>query len=288
MNINTKNYIVKEKQSVNLKEWPTNIKPLYESKNECNKRLKENVEQLSSLQELHYATQSYPLLFILQGMDASGKDSLIRYVMSGLNPQGCQVSSFKEPSAIESSHDFLWRYINKLPERGKIEIFNRSYYEEVLIIRVHSEIFKKRNIPKELLTKSVWTGRYDSINNLEEHLSRNGTKIVKIFLHLSKDEQKKRLLDRIENPKKNWKITEADLNERNLWDEYMHFYEECISATSKENASWYIIPADDKKNASLIFSQIILETMGALTMEFPKLTVERAKELQLFKEVLSN
>jgi PPK2 family polyphosphate:nucleotide phosphotransferase len=287
MKIHTQDFIVKEGKKVKLKEWPTLVNPFYHSKNQCKEILRDHEEQLNIHQKLHYATSSYPLLFILQGMDTAGKDSVIRHVMSGINPQGCQVSSFKQPLGVELAHDFLWRYVEKLPECGKIGIFNRSYYEEVLVLRVHPEIIQNRNIPSELLKiKTLWEDRYQSINNLEKHLTRNGTKIIKFFLHLSKDEQKKRLLDRIDDPSKNWKITKSDLNDRNYWNDYIKVYEKCLSATSSDHAPWFIIPADDKPNARLIVSQVILETMDALKMKYPALSKERQEELKLFKEML--
>lgn len=287
MEINTKDFLVKEGEIVKLKERPTDIKPLYKSVKQCEELLKSHVAQLNDIQKLHFANNSYPLLFILQGMDTAGKDGIIRHVMSGINPQGCQVSSFKQPVGKELAHDFLWRYIAKLPERGCIGIFNRSYYEEVLVLRVHPEIFEGRNIPEELLNvPTLWEDRYKSINNLEAHLIRNGTKIVKFFLHLSKDEQKERLLDRIDRPEKNWKITDSDVHERNFWDKYQEFYEECISKTSTEQAPWYIVPADDKPNARLIVSQVILETMISLKMSFPKISKKREEELNILRELL--
>lgn len=287
MKINTKDFLIKEGEKVKLKDWPTNIEPLYKSKKQCQELLNDHMEQLNVIQKLHYATNSYPLLFVLQGMDTAGKDGIIRHVMSGINPQGCQVSSFKQPVGKELAHDFLWRYISKLPERGCIGIFNRSYYEEVLILRVHPEIFQGRNIPEELLNvPTLWDDRYKSINNLEAHLIRNGTKIVKFFLHLSKHEQKKRLLDRIDTPEKNWKITDSDVHERNFWHKYTEVYEDCITKTSTEHAPWYIIPADDKPNARLIVSQVILETMSSLKMEYPKISQKREEELMVFKELL--
>lgn len=287
MHIKTKDFLVKADEKVKLKDWSTSIEPLYTSKKQCKEFLEDHVEKLNSIQKLHYATNSYPLLFIFQGMDTAGKDGIIRHVMSGVNPQGCQVSSFKQPTNKELAHDFLWRYIKNLPERGCIGIFNRSYYEEVLILKVHPEIFQGRNIPSELLdVPTLWPDRYKSINHMEAHLTRNGTKIVKFFLHLSKDEQKQRLLDRIDNSEKNWKITESDVHERQFWHDYMDAYEDCISATSTNHAPWYIIPADDKENARLIVAQIVLETMSDLKMSYPELTQDRQEELKVFRKML--
>ena len=209
-------------------------------------------------------------------MDAAGKDGAIRHVMSGVNPQGCQVFSFKHPSAEELEHDFLWRTTRRLPERGRIGIFNRSYYEEVLIVRVHPEILRSQGLPDELLDeKTIWQERYRSIVDLEKHLHRNGTRIIKFFLHLSKEEQRKRFLERIDEPDKNWKFSLADIEERKFWKHYMKAYEACLSATSTKHAPWYVVPADDKENARLIISQIILDTLKELKMSYPKPTKAR-------------
>ena len=242
---------------------------------------------MSSLQHLHYASNRYALLLIFQAMDAAGKDGAIRHVMSGVNPQGCQVFSFKHPSAAELQHDFLWRTTRDLPERGRIGIFNRSYYEEVLIVRVHPEILHSEGLPDALLDETaVWHDRYRSIVDLERHLHANGTRIVKFYLHLSKDEQRKRFLERIDEPEKNWKFSVADIAERKFWDHYMTAFEECLSATSTSDVPWYVVPADDKENARLILSQIILDTFEGLNMSYPKTTPERHKELLSIREQL--
>ncbi len=221
-------------------------------------------------------------------MDAAGKDGAIRHVMSGVNPQGCQVFSFKQPSAEELDHDFLWRTTRCLPERGRIGIFNRSYYEEVLIVRVHPEILHNQGIPPELLdVQTVWQERYRSIVDLEDHLHRNGTRIVKFFLHLSKEEQRKRLLKRIDEPDKNWKFSLADVKERNLWDRYMSAYEDCLGATSTTAAPWYVVPADDKENARLVVSRVIVDTLKELGMSYPELTAAQRKDLQSIRRLLS-
>ena len=246
------------------------MKPICKSKKGYHKLLEEHVEELSSLQRLHYASNHYAVLLIFQAMDAAGKDGAIRHVMSGVNPQGCQVFSFKQPSAEELEHDFLWRTTRRLPERGRIGIFNRSYYEEVLIVRVHPEILRSQGIPEELLDeKTIWEERYRSILDLEEHLHRNGTRIIKFFLHLSKDEQRKRFLERIDEPDKNWKFSRSDMHERKYWNQYMQAYEACLTATSTHHAPWYVVPADDKENARLIVSQIILDTLNDLKMSYP-------------------
>jgi PPK2 family polyphosphate:nucleotide phosphotransferase len=220
------------------------VKPVYNSKKAYQKLLHEHVEQLSSLQQLHYASNRYALLLIFQGMDAAGKDGAIRHVMSGVNPEGCQVSSFKQPSAAELEHDFLWRTTRRLPERGQIGIFNRSYYEEVLVVRVHPEMLRGEGLSKELRDdKNIWKERYRSIADLEGHLYRNGTRAVKVFLHLSHEQQRKRFLARIDEPEKNWKFSLADIHERKYWKQYMQAFEDCLSATSTHHAPWYVVPA---------------------------------------------
>jgi PPK2 family polyphosphate:nucleotide phosphotransferase len=238
--------------------------------------LQQTVEELSQAQELLYANDAYSVLVVFQAMDAAGKDGTIKHVMSGINPQGCQVFSFKHPSSRELEHDFLWRTTRCLPERGKIGIFNRSYYEEVLIVRVHPEILAAQGLPKESLKDGkFWQHRFKSILDLEKHLHRNGTRIVKFFLHLSKDEQRKRFLARIDNPEKQWKFTRADLDERKLWKDYQEAYEACLSATSTKEAPWYAVPADDKKTARLIISQVLVELLEGLDLAYPKPSVNR-------------
>jgi len=227
-------------------------------------------------------------LLIFQAMDTAGKDGAIKHVMSGVNPQGCQVFSFKHPSTVELQHDFLWRTTRELPERGRIGIFNRSYYEEVLIARVHPEILRSEGVPGAAQDdKTVWRDRYRSINNLEKHLHVNGTRIVKFFLHLSKEEQRKRLLARIDEPQKNWKFGPADIQERKFWKSYMSAYEECLSATSTRNAPWYVVPADDKANARIIISRIVVDTFEGLKMAYPKTTAKRRRELQSIRKELA-
>lgn len=288
MKINSKDFLVRERKKVKLKKWPTNVLPIYKSKEQYRQILAEHIHEMSSLQSLLYASNRHSLLLIFQGMDASGKDGAIKHVMSGVNPQGCQVFSFKHPSAEELEHDFLWRTTRCLPERGRIGVFNRSYYEEVLIVRVHPEILSSQGLPNASLDKkTVWQDRYNSIVDLEKHLSRNGTKIIKFFLHISKDEQKKRFLQRIDAPEKNWKFSLADIEERKLWHKYMNAYENCLNATSTSNAPWYIIPADDKENSRLIISQIILDTLKDLNMTYPHVDEKRRKELDSFKKLLT-
>jgi len=290
MKVNSKDFQVKEGEQVQLEKWPTLVKPVYKSKKSYNKLLAAQVAELSDLQRLHYASNRYSLLLIFQAMDAAGKDGAIRHVMSGINPQGCQVFSFKHPSATELDHDFLWRTTQCLPERGRIGIFNRSYYEEVLVVRVHPEILIGQGLPDGLTDeKTIWKERYRSIVDLENHLHRNGTRVIKFFLHLSKDEQRKRFLERIDEPEKNWKFSQADIVERKFWNQYMQAYEECLSATSTKVAPWYVVPADDKENARLIVSKIILDTFKSLKMSYPKTNAKRQQELlsirqQLMKE----
>src|SRR5271170_1870306 len=260
MKIESKAFRVCEGEKVKLKKWPTKTKSFYKSKEEYKTILETHIEELSARQSLLYADNRYSLLLIFQAMDAAGKDGAIKHVMSGINPQGCQVFSFKHPSAIELEHDFLWRTTHCLPERGHIGIFNRSYYEEVLIVRVHPEILRAQELPKELLNdKKFWEHRFRSINDLEKHLHRNGTRVIKFFLHLSKNEQRRRFIERIDDPEKNWKFSQADIAERTFWKDYMEAYEACLSATSTGHAPWFVVPADDKENARLIISQIILD-----------------------------
>jgi PPK2 family polyphosphate:nucleotide phosphotransferase len=287
MKINPQDFRVSTGKRVSLQKWPTIIRPVCKSRRQYQKLLQKHVEELSKLQRLHYASSRHALLLIFQAMDAAGKDGAIRHVMSGVNPQGCEVFSFKEPSAEELKHDFLWRTTCRLPERGRIGIFNRSYYEEVLIVRVHPEILKRQGLPEELLDeKSLWKNRYRSIVDLEEHLQRNGTRIIKFFLHLSKREQRRRFLQRIDEPDKNWKFSLSDVKERERWDDYMKAYEECLSATSTESAPWYVVPADDKKNARLIISEIIVDTLKQLKMSYPQPDKARLEELRAIRKRL--
>ena len=287
MKIDSKDFRVRPGENVKLKKWPTHVKPYCESKKQYQELLEEHIAELSSLQRLHWASNRYALLLIFQGMDSAGKDGAIRHVMSGVNPQGCQVFSFKQPSAEEMEHDFLWRTTRKLPERGQIGIFNRSYYEEVLIVRVHPEILLARGLADESPgDKTVWKERYRSIVDLEEHLHRNKTRVIKFYLHLSKAEQRKRFLDRIDVPDKNWKFSPADVHERKYWEHYIKAYQACLGATSTHHAPWYVVPADDKENCRLIVSQIILDTFNELGMAYPKSTAERRRLLKSIRKEL--
>ncbi|GFO67652.1 polyphosphate--nucleotide phosphotransferase [Geomonas limicola] len=287
MKLDVDQFRVREGDQVTLKKQPTRIKPVYDSKPHYQELLEEHILKMSKLQGLLYAHNRYALLLIFQAMDAAGKDSAIKHVMSGINPQGCEVYSFKHPSTEELDHDFLWRTTRQLPQRGRIGIFNRSYYEEVLIVRVHPEILAAENLPEEVEDgKNIWNYRYRSINDFEQHLYRNGTRIIKFFLHVSKEEQRKRFLERIDNPEKNWKFGEDDMKERALWKEYQAAYEKCLNATSSKHAPWYVVPADDKKNARLIISQVIVETLKGLDMKYPEVPGEQRKKLQEIRQKL--
>jgi PPK2 family polyphosphate:nucleotide phosphotransferase len=288
MKIPTKDFRVSEGAIVDLDKWPTKVAPVFDSKDQYKKLLKHHVAQLSAQQRLHYASNRHAILLIFQAMDAGGKDGAIRHVMSGVNPQGCQVFSFKHPSGLELEHDFLWRTTRDLPERGRIGIFNRSYYEEVLILRVHPELLHGEALAEPPGDDhTFWHDRYRSITNLERHLHANGTRVVKFFLHLSKDEQRKRFLARIDKPDKNWKFSPADIKERGFWKDYMKAYAACLGATSTSDSPWYVVPADDKHNARLIVSQIILDTFEDLGMSYPKISPEREHELLAIRKELS-
>jgi PPK2 family polyphosphate:nucleotide phosphotransferase len=288
MKIDVNDFRVREGDKVDLGKWPTVIEPVYESRAHYQQLLADHVEELSAQQQLLYASDRYAMLLIFQAMDAAGKDGVIRHVMSGVNPQGCQVVSFKHPSATELQHDFLWRATRDLPERGRIGIFNRSYYEEVLIARVHPEILKNEGLPDmSPNSKTIWHSRYRSILDLERHLHDNGTRTIKFFLHLSKEEQRERFLARIDEPQKNWKFNLADIKERQYWKQYMKAYGKCLAATSTQNAPWYVVPADDKENARLIVSQIILETLKDLKMRYPETSDARRGELLAIREELT-
>ena len=286
MKINTSEFKLREGDAVDLGLWATNVKPLYTSKKSYRKALEDQVQQMSDQQRMLYASNRHALLLVFQAMDTAGKDGAIRHVMSGINPQGCQVFSFAHPSARELQHDFLWRTTRDLPERGRIGIFNRSYYEEVLIVRVHRSILQGEALPDPDPDESVWQGRYRSIVDLERHLHTNGTRIVKVFLHLSKEEQRKRLLERIDEPDKNWKFSAADIEERKFWDAYMQAYGHAMAATSTEDSPWFIVPADDKDNARLIVSQIVLSALEDLKLSYPKVTAARRQELKLIRKQL--
>ena len=287
MTIDSKAYHVVPGKKLNLTEWPTAVPALTKSKKHYQKVLEEHVKELSALQQLHYASNRHALLLILQGMDAAGKDGAIRHVMSGINPQGCEVFSFKQPSSEELEHDFLWRAACRLPERGRIGIFNRSYYEEVLVVRVHPEKLRNEGLSRQIKDdKSKWDDRYRSIMDFEKHLDRNSTRVVKVFLHISKDEQRKRFLARIDDPEKNWKLSLADIHERKFWKDYVKAYEDCLSATSTHHAPWYVVPADDKDDARLIVSQIVLDALKGLKPSYPATTQKHLAELKSIRKML--
>lgn len=288
MRIDPKQFRVKKGHKVNLGKLPTQDQPLYSSKNHYEDELAKQVKELAEQQELLYASNQYSVLLIFQAMDAAGKDSTIKHVMSGINPQGCQVYSFKQPSTLEREHDFLWRTTLRLPQRGQIGIFNRSYYEEVLVVRVHPELLAAQQIPNSPhKDNAIWTQRYRSIVEHERHLSRNGTRIMKFFLHVSKDEQRKRFIERLDTPDKNWKFSAADLTERAYWNDYMKAYEQCLSATSSAEAPWYVVPADDKNNMRLIVSRIIVDTLKGLEMTFPVLDKTQQREQAKIRKELN-
>jgi PPK2 family polyphosphate:nucleotide phosphotransferase len=288
MKIHPKHFRIASGTKVRLDQWPTRVDPYFKTQDQYQEILEKHVQDLSDRQNLHYASARYALLVIFQGMDAAGKDGTIRHVMSGLNPEGCEVFSFKQPSVEELKHDFLWRSTCRLPERGRIGIFNRSYYEEVLITRVHPELLEAEALPRSSREdKHFWADRYRSINDLEAHLHRNGTRIVKFFLHLSKKEQTKRFLERIDIPEKNWKISASDVQERKYWKDYMRVYGECLSSTSTRHSPWYAVPADDKENARLIVSRILLDRLDHLKMAYPRSSPRRRRELLVIGKHLS-
>lgn len=277
-----------ESRACNLAKQKTRISPYYSSKEDYRAQLGEAVSKLSELQNLLYADNRYALLLIFQAPDAAGKDSAIKHVLSGVNPQGCQVASFKQPSSEDLEHDFLWRTTKHLPERGRIGVFNRSYYEEVLVVRVHPELLEKQRLPPtERKRSDIWNQRFNSIVQHEKHLVRNGTHVVKFFLNVSKDEQRKRFLARLDDPKKNWKFSGADLTERKFWNDYRRAYQECLTRTSSEEAPWYVVPADDKENAHLIIAEIIASTLTRMKLRYPVLSGAEKTQLLRARRSLS-
>jgi PPK2 family polyphosphate:nucleotide phosphotransferase len=287
MSMSTDRFRVKPGRKLRLDKFATDVPGLYRSGEEADVQLATQVKRTSELQDVLYASDRYSLLLIFQAMDAAGKDGAIKHVMSGVNPLGCQVSSFKQPSPEELDHDFLWRTTLRLPERGRIGVFNRSYYEEVLIVRVHPQILAAQRLPEgSVESRDFWEGRMRSIRDHEAHLHRNGTRVVKFFLHVSREEQRKRFLDRIDHPDKNWKFNLGDVEERGYWDDYMRAYEQALSATSTTDSPWYVIPADDKKNARLLVSQVVNQTLESLGLEYPKLNKARLAELKAARKLL--
>ena len=280
-------FLAAEGKKVDLKDHPTDYTGNYKEKTEAVADLAKNIERLAALQDVLYAQDIHSLLVVFQAMDAAGKDSVVKHVMSGINPQGCQVTSFKQPSAEELDHDFLWRCQKALPERGRIGIFNRSHYEEVLVVRVHKGYLESQHLPEEIKhDKDIWKSRFRQIRNWETTLAENGTHVIKFFLHVSKDEQKKRFLDRIEQPEKNWKFNSGDAKERALWDDYMKAYEDAIENTSTDESPWYIIPADKKWFTRLAVSEIIVKTLESLDLKYPVVTEAQKAELLEAKKIL--
>ncbi|WP_304201650.1 polyphosphate kinase 2 family protein [Flavobacterium alvei] len=284
----SKQYCVGKGEDFKLKDYET--KASFDLGEEGNTLVKETlqlgVEALSAMQDILYAQDKWSLLLIFQAMDAAGKDGAIKHVMSGVNPQGCQVSSFKAPSSEELDHDFLWRCQKHLPERGRIGIFNRSYYEEVLVVRVHEQILKGQKLPEKLITKDIWEDRFQDIRNFEKYLNRNGTVVIKFFLNVSKKEQKERFIERVDNPDKNWKFSAADAKERGFWDDYMFAYEELIKNTSTEKSPWYVIPADNKSYARIAIASAIITALDEMELEYPTVSAEKLAELQAVKKAL--
>lgn len=283
-----KKYYVGNGEKFDLKNFSTVPKMILgpEDKPLVKEALEQGVEALAALQDILYAQDRWSLLVIFQAMDAAGKDGAIKHVMSGINPQGCQVSSFKVPSAEEIDHDFLWRCIRKLPERGRIGIFNRSYYEEVLVVRIHEAIIQNQKLPKKLITKKIWKERFEDIRNFEQYLHRNGTVVIKIFLHVSKEEQKQRFIDRIDDPNKNWKFSSGDIKERGYWDDYQNAYEDMIKNTSTKNSPWYVIPADNKAYARIGVASAIISALEQMDLAYPEVSAEKVADLQTVKKAL--
>lgn len=287
--MNTKHFIVPEGKNLNLKDYPTDFTGDYKDKKAAVVEMQENVEKIAALQEVLYAEDKIALLCIFQAMDAAGKDGVIDHVMSGINPQGCHVTSFKVPSSEEMDHDFMWRTTKALPERGRIGVFNRSYYEDVLVVRVHPEILAGSRLPDDIKNdKDIWKKRFRDIRNFEQYLADNGTVVLKFFLNVSRDEQKQRFLARIAEPEKNWKFSAADVKERGFWDDYMKCYTEALEATSTEKAPWYIIPADKKWFTRLAVSKIILDKLESLNLQYPTLSAEALAKLQEAKVLLES
>jgi PPK2 family polyphosphate:nucleotide phosphotransferase len=281
-----KSYRIDDGKHFRLKDFDPADTGHWHSEDEANERLQEDIERMRKLQDRLYAQDCWSVLLIIQAMDAAGKDGTIKHVMSGVNPEGVQVHSFKQPSSTELQHDFLWRTTLNLPERGHIGIFNRSYYEELLIVRVHPKVLAGENLPPTLVTKNIWEERFESIRNLERHLARNGTVIRKFFLHLSKKEQKRRFLARLDEPEKNWKFSAADIHERKYWDDYQNAYEDLIRNTATKQAPWYVIPADNKWFTHLAVAAAIVETLEELDLSYPKVDAAKRKELDAARRLL--
>ena len=284
----SKQFCIGDAPSFQLKNYATDADINLDKKDKdiIEKTLQLGVDALANMQDILYAQDKWSILLVFQAMDAAGKDGAIKHVMSGVNPQGCQVSSFKAPSSEELDHDFLWRCQNHLPERGRIGIFNRSYYEEVLVVRVHEQILKAQKLAPELITENIWEERFEDIRNFEKYLHRNGTIVIKFFLNVSKEEQKKRFIERIDNPDKNWKFSSADAKERGYWDDYMNAYEDLIRKTSTKDAPWYVVPADDKSYARIVIASAIIHALDELNLEYPKVDDAKIAELNEIKKAL--
>lgn len=281
-----KTYRIEDGKHFRLKDYDPSDTRDWHSEEEAKGYLQEDIERMQKLQDKLYAQDCWSVLLVFQAMDAAGKDGTVKHVMSGVNPEGCQVYSFKVPSATELQHDFLWRTTQRLPERGHIGIFNRSYYEEVLVVRVHPKALEAENLPPKLLAKNIWEERFEDIRSFERHMARNGTVIRKFFLHLSKKEQKKRFLARLDDPDKNWKYSAADIHERKYWDDYQNAYEDMIRNTSAEHAPWYVIPADNKWFTHLAVAAVVVETLEELNLSYPKVDAAKRKELEAARRLL--
>ncbi|MCA1623918.1 MAG: polyphosphate kinase 2 family protein [Acidobacteria bacterium] len=287
--MNVENFLVPEGKKLNLKSYKTDFTGDYTDKREAIEDLRRNIERLTKLQDVLYAQNQHALLIIFQAMDAAGKDSAIKHVMSGLNPQGVDVTSFKQPSSEELDHDYLWRSMKQLPERGRIGIFNRSYYEEVLVVRVHPEILQFQQMPDKLENdKNIWKKRFEQIRNFENYLSENGIYVLKFFLNVSKEEQKKRFLKRINTPEKNWKFSAADVKERGFWDDYMQAYEDALQNTSTRNAPWFVVPADNKWFTRVAVSEIVINKMESLDLKYPTVSEAHMQNLLEAKKLLES
>ncbi len=282
-----KSYRVDSGKHFQLKDYDPADTGRWHSVDQAKEQLQKDIARMEDLQAKLYAQDRWALLLIFQAMDAAGKDGTIKHVMSGVNPEGCQVTSFKTPSDTELQHDFLWRTTRHLPERGHIGIFNRSYYEEVLVVRVHPEVLKSEKVPPALVTKDIWKERFEDIRSFERYMARNGTVIRKFFLHLSKKEQKKRFLARLDEPEKHWKFSEADIHERDYWDDYQDAYEDMIRHTTSDHAPWFVVPADNKWFTHLVVSAAIVETLEELDLAYPKVDAAKEKEIQAARRILS-
>jgi PPK2 family polyphosphate:nucleotide phosphotransferase len=279
-------FCIEDGKDFRLKDFDPTDTGEWRAKEHAAKELQAGIERTAELQDMLYAQNNWALLLIFQALDAAGKDGAIKHVMSGVNPQGCQVYSFKTPSEVELQHDFLWRTTRDLPERGHIGIFNRSYYEEALVVRVHPEILKSEKLPEALVGKNIWQDRFEDIRCFERHMARSGTMIRKFFLHISKKEQKKRFLDRLEEPEKNWKFSVGDIHERTYWDEYQSAYEDMIRNTATKHAPWHVVPADNKWFTRLVISSVIVDTLESLHLSYPKVDAAKKKELEEGRHVL--